>query len=136
MNDLKYMLDTNICIYLIKEFHPSLLKIMATRKASSVCISVITLAELEFGIKKSGNPAKNRLAVEKFLESITVLPFDKNASIEYGDIRASLQRLGTPIGPNDLFIAAHAKSLGYTLVTNNMREFCRVDGLSVENWVS
>ena len=135
MSNIKYMLDTNICIYLIKKFNPSLLRIMAMHPISSVCISVVTLAELEFGIKKSGNPAKNRLAVEKFLESIAVLPFDRKASIEYGDIRASLQRQGKPIGPNDLFIAAHARSLGYTLVTNNVREFCRVEGLNVENWV-
>lgn len=100
-----------------------------------MCISAITMAELEFGICKSSKPAQNRLALMMFLSEIQVVPFDGKAAQEYGLIRAELTARGTPIGANDLLIAAHARSLGLTLITNNGREFERVPGLTVENWV-
>lgn len=131
---MKYMLDTNICIYLIKGIMPRVLEKFATFNRADVCISSIVLAELEFGACKSANPAKNRSAFQTFLKGIEVLPFDTAAAIEYGYIRADLERRGTPIGANDLLIAAHAKSLGLPLVTNNIKEFERVDGLTVETW--
>lgn len=132
---MKYMLDTNICIYIIKKKPPQALKNFVACDSSDMCISSVTLAELEFGICKSSNPTKNRLALTIFLAGIKILPFDAAAAIEYGDIRAALERRGTPIGANDLLIAAHARSLRLTLVTNNIKEFERVDNLQVENWL-
>ena len=100
-----------------------------------ICISAITLAELEYGVSKSSSPSKNQLALTIFLSGISVLPFDEKAAVEYGNIRAELEKQGKPIGANDLLIAAHARSLNFTLVTNNTKEFNRVNGLKVENWV-
>lgn len=132
---MKYMLDTNICIYIIKKKTIRMLNKFATCNRNDMCISSITLAELEFGACKSSNPPKNRLALMIFLAGIKILPFDAAAAIEYGDIRATLERRGTPIGANDLLIAAHARSMQLTLVTNNVKEFERVDRLQIENWV-
>ena len=132
---MKYMLDTNICVYIIKKNPPQVFEKFATYSRDDICISSITLAELEFGVCKSNNPTKNKLALMIFLAEIKILPFDEEAATEYGDIRASLERRGTPIGANDLLIAAHARSLQLTLVTNNVREFERVDNLRVENWI-
>lgn len=131
---MKYMLDTNICIYLIKGIMLRVLEKFAAFNRADVCISSIVLAELEFGACKSANPQKNRSAYQTFLKGIKILPFDRAAAIEYGDIKAELERRGTPIGANDLLIAAHAKSLSLPLVTNNIKEFERVDGLKVETW--
>lgn len=100
----------------------------------SVGISAITLAEMEYGIRKSGNPIKNREALHQFLVPLDILDFDYNATLEYGKVRADLERAGTPIGPLDTLIAAHALSLNVTLVTNNEKEFHRVAGLKTENW--
>ena len=131
---MKYMLDTNICIYIIKKNPPQVFKKFSTFTKDDVCISSITLAELEYGIRKSNNPTKNKLTWMLFLAEMKIFPFDEAAATEYGEIRASLERRGTPIGGNDLLIAAHARSLGLTLVTNNIREFERVYDLQVENW--
>mgnify|MGYP001055617365 CR=1 FL=1 len=102
---------------------------------SGVCISSITLAELEYGMKHSSNPIKNEQALLRFLVPLSILPFGAAAASKYGEIRAYLQSGGTPIGPLDMLIAAHARSEGMTLVTNNVREFERVPDLEVENWV-
>ena len=110
------------------------MKNFLTHSRDDLCISSITLAELEFGACKSNNPLKNRAALTIFLADIKILPFDDKAATEYGDIRATLEMHGTPIGANDLLIAAHARSLQLILVTNNLKEFERVDGLKVENW--
>jgi len=131
---MKYMLDTNICIYLVKKKPPQVLEKFLALNLSEICISSITFAELEFGACKSNNPTKNRMALKIFLAGIKILPFDEKAATEYGDIRATLEKHGTPIGANDLLIAAHARSLKLTLVTNNLREFERVENLKVENW--
>lgn len=132
---MKYMLDTNIVIYTIKHKPESVFKKFLTLEPSDFCISSITLAEMEYGASKSTKPEKNREAFYMFLTGIEILHFDESAAQEYGEIRVSLERQGTPIGPNDMLIAAHAKATGLTLVTNNMKEFSRVNGLKVENWV-
>lgn len=132
---MKYMLDTNICIYIIKKKPLQTLKNFVAHSREELCISSITLAELEFGACKSSNPTKNKLALIIFLSGIKILPFDEKAATEYGDIRAQLERRGTPIGANDLLIAAHARSLNLILVTNNLKEFERVDNLQIENWI-
>ena len=132
---MKYMLDTNIIAYAKNNRPESVLQQFMEHRPEDMCISAITMAELEFGICKSSKPAQNRLALMMFLSEIQVVPFDGKAAQEYGSIRAELTARGTPIGANDLLIAAHARSLGLTLITNNGREFERVPGLTVENWV-
>ena len=102
---------------------------------NEVCISSITFADLEFGACKSNNPLKNNLTLMIFLAGIKILPLDEKAATEYGDIKAALERRGTPIGANDLLIAAHARSLQLVLFTNNLKEFERVDNLKIENWI-
>ncbi len=129
-----YMLDTNICIYAIKKRPAEVLDRLKKNLEKGLCISAITLAELEHGVKKSANPEKNELALMQFLSVLTVLPFDDMASVEYGKICAHFQKQGTPIGVMDMLIAAHAKAEGMVLVTNNVREFERVPELTVENW--
>ena len=131
---MKYMLDTNICIYLIKRKPDSLLSKLKAVINEGVSISAITLAELEHGVALSAYPEKNADALKQFLSIIDVLPFDAAAASQYGSIRADLQRKGLLIGQMDMLIAAHAKANGYTVVTNNIREFARVDGLAVEDW--
>ena len=131
---MKYMLDSDICVYIIKQSPKEVLNNLHAKKADGVCISSITLAELEYGAHKSAYPEKNTLALHKILAILTVLPFDDVAACEYGKIRADLERKGTPIGSLDTQIAAHAKALDITLVTNNTREFNRVEGLTIENW--
>ena len=132
---MKFMLDTNIIAYAKNNRPESVLQRFMEHRPEDMCISAITMAELEFGICKSSKPAQNRLALMMFLSEIQVVPFDGKAAQEYGLIRAELTAKGTPIGANDLLIAAHARSLGLTLITNNGREFERVPGLTVENWV-
>lgn len=129
------MLDTNIVIYTIKRRPASVLERFQAHDPDEFCVSAITLAEMQYGVSKSSNPARNELALAAFLSGIEVLPFDDRAAAEYGDIRAGLERRGTPIGPNDMLIAAHARALGLTVVTNNIREFERVPDLRLENWV-
>lgn len=131
---LKYMLDTNIAIYVIKRRPPEVLATF-NQHAGQLCISSITLAELIHGVEKSAKPDHNLRQVEDFISRLTVLEYGNKSSAHYGNIRAVLERKGTPIGVNDLYIAGHARSEGVTLVTNNMKEFDRVEGLRLENWV-
>ena len=133
---MRYMLDTNIVAYAKNNRPEVVYKRMSHFDPEDLCVSVITLAELEYGVFNSSSPERNQLALTLFLANIEVVPFDDDAAVEYGRIRADLKRKGTPIGANDLMIAAHAKSLGVTLVTNNTREFERVEGLMLEDWAS
>lgn len=131
---LKYLLDTNIVIYVIKNRPLSVLKTF-NQNHGRMAISSITLAELAHGVEKSADQARNLAVVEDFVSRLDVLPYDDRAAWQYGLIRAALERQGTPIGVNDLHIAGHARSLGLIIVTNNLREFERIPGISVENWV-
>jgi tRNA(fMet)-specific endonuclease VapC len=131
---MKYLLDTNICIYIIKNKPAQVYEKFLTLEFGSVGISSITLAELNYGVEKSMQIEKNKVALLKFLTPIEIADFNFEASIEYGKIRSDLEKKGTPIGSLDLLIAAHALSLKITLVTNNENEFSRVTGLKIENW--
>lgn len=131
---LKYLLDTNIVIYVIKQ-RPLQALAVFNQQQGHMAVSAITLAELVHGAEKSSDVARNTVVVEDFVSRLTVLPYDDKAAWQYGNIRAALEKLGQPIGINDLHIAAHARSNGLTLVTNNQREFERVPGLLLENWV-
>ncbi len=131
---LKYMLDTNIAIYVIKRRPIDALETFNLH-AGQMSLSSISLAELLHGAEKSSKPEHNMLQVEDFVARLEVLDYSSKAAAHYGDIRADLERKGTPIGVNDLHIAGHARSEGMTLVTNNMREFERVEGLRLTNWV-
>ena len=131
---LRYLLDTNICIYVIKR-RPELVLDRFNENAAHLAISSITLAELLHGAEKSSQPQRTLAVVEDFCSRLDVLDYGAKASQHYGQIRASLEQRGTPIGVNDLHIAAHARSEGLTLVSNNLREFERVDGLLYENWL-
>ncbi|MGB5987950.1 MAG: tRNA(fMet)-specific endonuclease VapC [Desulfobacterales bacterium] len=131
---LKYMLDTNIVIYVIKRRPPELLEIF-NRHAGRMCISSITLAELLHGVEKSAMPDQNLRQVEDFTSRLEVLDYGHKAAAHYGDIRADLERKGTPIGVNDLHLAGHARSEGLTLITHTLDEFERVEGLRLDNWV-
>ncbi|MBQ8923356.1 MAG: type II toxin-antitoxin system VapC family toxin [Lachnospiraceae bacterium] len=128
------MLDTNICIYTIKHTSELLLNKFINHNPDDICISSITYAELMHGVYKSQAKEKNELAVSLFLSPITILDFDAVAAREYGIIRAELEKKGTPIGPMDMLIAGHAKSENLVLVTNNKREFERVEDLIIEDW--
>ncbi len=128
------MLDTNICVELIRGRAEALLRKMEQFAIDEIAISSITLAELQYGVEKSANPAKHSSLLADFCAPLAILPFANQAATVYGQIRAALERAGRPIGPLDTLIAAHAISVGCTLVTNNQREFSRVDGLTVENW--
>lgn len=132
---MRYMLDTNICIYLIKQKPPQVFEKLQEHNPDEICISSVTYAELVHGVEKSRAVERNRLALTILLANIEILDFDMKAAEEYGRIRADLEKKGTPIGPLDMMIAGHAKSLGYTIVTNNVGEFKRVEGLQYENWV-
>ncbi len=132
---MMYMLDTNICIYIIKQKPKSVIDKFKKMKNVNICISSITYSELLYGAEKSSNIAKNLLALTMFLSNIEILSYDESASIDYGIIRSKLEKQGKIIGPLDMLIAAHAKSLNITLVSNNLKEFERVDGLKLENWV-
>jgi tRNA(fMet)-specific endonuclease VapC len=105
-------------------------------QGSVMCVSAITVAELEYGVARSQHAERNRSALDGFLTPLEVLAFEGDAPRHYGDIRHALASRGTPIGPNDLFIAAHARSLDATLITNNAEEFARVPGLTIDNWVT
>ena len=131
---LKYMLDTNIAIYVIKRRPPETLATF-NQHAGQLCISSITLAELMHGVEKSAKPDHNLRQVEDFTSRLTVLEYGNKAASHYGDIRAVLERKGIPVGVNDLHIAGHARSEGLILVTNNLKEFERVEALRLENWV-
>lgn len=132
---MKYMLDTNICIYTIKN-KPTVVRENFTRHdISEVCISSLTLAELMHGAEKSQYKEKTKTAILSFLSPIKVMDFNSSAAYEYGKIRAYLEKKGMPIGPMDMLIAAHAMSEGLVLVTNNTKEFIRIPGIELDNWV-
>ncbi|MGB8987595.1 MAG: type II toxin-antitoxin system VapC family toxin [Candidatus Sulfotelmatobacter sp.] len=130
----RYMLDTDTCSYIMRRSHDAILKRLAKTSVSDVCISVIAKSELLFGVEVSPKRKQDEAALAAFLRYVEVLDFPDEASSHYAKIRADLKTRGAMIGANDLFIAAHARSLGLTLVTNNTREFKRVRGLSIDNW--
>ncbi|NRR33644.1 tRNA(fMet)-specific endonuclease VapC [Oxalobacteraceae bacterium] len=131
---LKFMLDTNTCIFTIKN-KPANVREMFIRQHGLMCISTITLMELIYGVERSADPARNLAQVQGFAARLDVLEFDSNAAAHAGQIRAELASAGTPVGPYDLMIAGHARSRGLVIVTNNLREFERVPGLRVEDWL-
>jgi tRNA(fMet)-specific endonuclease VapC len=132
---LKYLLDTNIVIYVIKQ-RPIAVLATFNLHHGRMAISSITLGELAHGAEKSSFPAKNLSIVEDFCSRLQTLTYGEQAAYHYGSIRASLEKAGQPIGVNDIHIAAHARSQGLVLISNNLREFERVPGLLMENWVS
>ncbi len=132
---IKYLLDTNIVIYVIKRRPIEVIEVF-NQHASRMAISVITLSELMHGAEKSSMPEKNLNVVEDFCSRLQVLDYTAKAAQHYGAIRAQLEKIGQPIGINDLHIAAHARSEGLILVTNNTREFTKVPGLQLENWLT
>jgi tRNA(fMet)-specific endonuclease VapC len=132
---MKLMLDTAICIDLIRKRPSSVLSRFTSHSIGDIGISTITLAELEYGVSASSRPATNRQALHKFVSPLEVAPFDREATTVYGDLRSALESKGQTIGSMDLLIAAHAVSLGVRLITHNVREFERVLGLRVEDWM-
>lgn len=132
---LRYMLDTNLCIRVLRD-KPAGLRQRFNAEADGLCISTIVLTELFHGAAKSARPTDNRLEVERFAARLDVLPFDFEAAAHAGDIRAALEREGNPIGGYDVLIAGHARSRGLVVVTGNLREFNRVDGLRCEDWLA
>jgi len=133
---ISYMLDTNICIYIIKQKPANVITRFRQLPILSLAISSITLSELEYGVMKSSKPDQNQLALSQFLAPLEILPYEDNAAQNYGKLRAFLEKQGTPIGSLDMLIAAHALSINCTLVTNNEKEFSRVPDLHIENWIS
>ena len=131
---LKYLLDTSIAIYVIKRRPPSAL-VAFNRHAGELAISAITLAELVHGAEKSADPARNHAVIEDFCRRLSVLDYGERAAHHCGNIRAALEKIGQPIGVNDMHIAAQARCDGLVLVSNNLREFARVPGLLTDNWV-
>ncbi len=131
---MKYLLDTNICVYVINEKPPQVKEKFAAHSPGEIAISVITVAELRYGVQKSAHGAQNKLALDQFLLPLQVVQFTREAAQVYGEVRAHLLKLGTPIGPLDMLIAAHALQLDLTMITNNTREFSRIPELRVENW--
>ena len=131
---MKFMLDTNICIYLIKQKPPKVLKHFKSHAVGDIGISSITLAELRYGVSKSLHIEKNREALDEFILPLEIADFDEKAASEYGAVRAELERAGKPIGSMDMLIGAHALALGATLVTNNTKEFKQVKNLKITDW--
>lgn len=131
---MKLMLDTNICIYIIKQRPASVLKHFLEYQVGDIGISSITLSELRYGVAKSKHREKNAKALDEFIIPLDIASFDEEGALAYGDIRTNLEKAGTPIGSMDMLIAAHAMSLGVTLVTNNTREFSRITSLDVVDW--
>ena len=131
---MNYLLDTNICIYIIKHKPIAVLNRFETISPLQIGVSMITVAELEYGVQKSLFPQKNSDALTKFLSPLTVYDFDFDASEFYGLLRSKLEKNGNVIGSLDMLIAAHALSLNCTLVTNNEKEFSRIENLTLENW--
>lgn len=130
----RYMLDTDTCSYVMKRSQPSVLQRVARLTVDDACMSIVTKAELLYGVALSPHRARDASALAAFLPFLTTLAFDDNAAEHYADIRADLKKRGQLIGANDLLIAAHARSLGIVLVTNNTAEFRRVPSLKLENW--
>lgn len=132
---MKFLLDTNICIYIIKQKPVKVLQKFNAYQIGDIGISSITVAELEFGVQKSQFPTKNQQALAEFLLPLQIADFDNAAAVIYGNIRATLEKKGTPIGSLHTLIAAHALSLQTTLITNNVKEFSPVLDLKLDNWV-
>lgn len=132
---LRYLLDTNLCIRVLRD-RPAVLRDRFNREADALCISTIVLAELLHGAEKSARPVENRQEVERFAARLMVLPFDAEAAAHAGEIRAALERRGLTIGGYDVLIAGHARSRGLVVVTANLREFQRVEGLRCEDWLA
>jgi tRNA(fMet)-specific endonuclease VapC len=130
-----YMLDTNICIYIIKKRPIGLLEKFNSIPKNSLCISVVTYAELQYGVERSSSKKMNREIIKDFISRLIVLSWDMDAAGQYGKVRSNLEKKGTPIGNMDLMIAAQALSQKCTIVSNNLREFKRVEDLLYENWV-
>ena len=133
---MKLMLDTNICIYIIKQQPSAVLKHFLEYQIGDIGTSSITLSELRYGVARSKYKEKNTKALDQFVIPLDIALFDEKAALAYGGIRATLEKAGTPIGAMDMLIAAHAVSLGVALVTNNTREFSRIPGLRIVDWVS
>ena len=131
---LRYMLDKDICSYVMKRSHDALLRRLQKVPVSDVCVSVVTKSELLYGVEVSPRRQQDEAALNAFLNYVEILDFPDNASSHYAQIRAQLKKSGKMIGANDLFIAAHARSLGLTLVTHNTQEFRRVNRLAIEDW--
>ena len=131
---LQYMLDTDICIYVMRNF-PEGLRERFNRLADQLCISAITLGELHYGAEKSARRLANLEAIEHFSARLEVPPFGREAAAHYGQIRARLQKSGRPVGAYDMMIGGHARSAALALVTNNTREFQRIEGLRLESWI-
>ena len=133
---MRFMLDTNVCVDVMRGRHRSVRESLCAVHPREVCVSSVTLSELEYGACKSSDQERNRLLIAEFLSPMDVMPYDDACAPHYGRIRADLEWRGTPIGPLDTMIAAHALALGVTLVTNNEREFRRVSDLKIVNWVA
>ena len=133
---MKLMLDTNICIYIIKQQPVTVLKRFLEYQIGDIGISSITLSELRYGVAKSTHQEKNTKALDEFITPLEVVSFDEETAHIYGEIRAGLEKAGTPIGAMDMLIAAHAVSLGIPLVTNNTREFVRIPILNIIDWIA
>ncbi len=131
---MKYMLDTNICIYLIKKQPPKVLKHFKSHTVGDIGISSVTLAELRYGVSKSQYIEKNQQALDEFILPLEIADFDEKAAQEYGTMRVELERAGKPIGSMDMLIGAHAYALGATLVTNNTKEFKQIKNLKIVDW--
>lgn len=131
---MRFMLDTNICIFLIRQNPPQVVRRFTRYSPGDIGMSSITLAELEYGVAKSSQPESNRRALSEFLLPLEIAPFDENTAAVYGAVRTVLERRGTPVGSLDVLIGAHALCLGVTLVTNNVREFERIPKLRVVDW--
>jgi tRNA(fMet)-specific endonuclease VapC len=132
---IQYMLDTNICIYLIKRKPAAVIDRLRQSRISQIGISAITLSELEYGAAKSSQPGRNQIALAQLLAPMEILAYSDEAAQQYGPLRAFLEKQGTPIGSLDMLIAAHVLSIGCILVTNNEKEFSRVPNLKIDNWV-
>ena len=131
---MKFMLDTNTCIYLIKKKSTKIISHFKKHKVGEIGISSITLAELEYGVAKSQYVEQNKIALKEFILPLEIAPFDNKAAEKYGEIRSCLEKTGKPIGPMDTLIGAHAMSLDVTLATNNVREFKHIKNLKVVDW--
>jgi len=132
---MKFMLDTNTCIYIIKRKPPNVIERFIQTEISQIGISSITLSELLYGVSKSSRPEQNKMALTQFIAPMEILPYDDEAAQYYGDLRTRLEKKGTPIGSLDMLIAAHALSINCTLITNNAKEFIRIPNLKIDNWV-
>ncbi len=132
---MKFMLDTNTCIYIIKRKPPDVIERFKLTEISQIGISSITMSKLLYGVSKSSKPEQNQIALMQFVAPLEILPYSDETAQYYGDLRAHLEKQGTPIGSLDMLIAAHALSIACTLVTNNEKEFIRIPNLKIDNWV-